>query len=248
MHFSKRGLLRILALSALLIAGPSLYAQNQISLECPATISCHAVDTPIGVKVNYRVGPAYLFHVSVGFHYVSDLIDADSISTTGTHVPNPAFFNPTRIDSALNLVLRSWDDYTGGMPIPANDSGLLFTIWFTVPAGVSGHCMDIDSSYMAPGGEFIFSLVVTGENVTPDYVDCGSCDLIVRAIECGDANGDCLVNITDCVHVITYIFASGPPPVSLEVGDVNLDGIVNITDAVYLILYVFGSGPPPCGP
>ncbi|MFH2056622.1 MAG: dockerin type I repeat-containing protein [bacterium] len=63
---------------------------------------------------------------------------------------------------------------------------------------------------------------------------------------CGDANGDAIVNITDAVYLIQYIFSGGAEPDPYESGDANCDSIVNITDAVYLISYIFSGGYPPC--
>jgi hypothetical protein len=55
-----------------------------------------------------------------------------------------------------------------------------------------------------------------------------------------------LVNVSDAVYLISYIFAGGPEPEPLSVGDVNCDDIVNVSDAVYLITYIFAGGPAPC--
>ncbi|MFH2057237.1 MAG: PQQ-dependent sugar dehydrogenase, partial [bacterium] len=63
---------------------------------------------------------------------------------------------------------------------------------------------------------------------------------------CGDANNDDIVNITDAVYLIQWIFNSGPDPDPLESADVNCDSIGNITDAVYIIQWIFNSGPDPC--
>lgn len=63
---------------------------------------------------------------------------------------------------------------------------------------------------------------------------------------CGDVNGDGLVNASDVVYLINYLFIAGPPPVPLQTGDVNSDGSVNASDVVYLINYLFIGGPPPC--
>ncbi|MFH2056413.1 MAG: dockerin type I repeat-containing protein, partial [bacterium] len=79
----------------------------------------------------------------------------------------------------------------------------------------------------------------------------------------GDANGDDVVNITDAVYIIQYVFVPGSPaprPWSICSGDANGDCVTNITDAVYIIQYVFVPGspvpitceafeliPPPCG-
>ncbi len=64
--------------------------------------------------------------------------------------------------------------------------------------------------------------------------------------ECGDANGDGTVNISDAVSLIAYIFSGGPAPSPLLAGDANCDSAVNISDAVYLIAYIFVGGAAPC--
>ena len=62
---------------------------------------------------------------------------------------------------------------------------------------------------------------------------------------CGDANGDASINISDAVFLIQYIFAHGTAPDPLCEGDANGDGSVNISDAVYLIQYIFAHGAAP---
>jgi len=65
----------------------------------------------------------------------------------------------------------------------------------------------------------------------------------------GDANGDGVINVTDVVYLIHYLFLvpPGPAPIPLEAGDVNCDGVINVTDVVYLINFLFlvPPGPPP---
>jgi len=64
---------------------------------------------------------------------------------------------------------------------------------------------------------------------------------------CGDVNKDGVVNVTDIVYLINYLFIGGPAPVPiLHVGDVNQDEVVDVTDVVYLINHLFISGPAPC--
>jgi hypothetical protein len=63
---------------------------------------------------------------------------------------------------------------------------------------------------------------------------------------CGDADGNELVNISDAIYLIDYIFVGGPAPDPYESGDVNCDATVNVTDATYIIAYIFGGGPAPC--
>ncbi len=63
---------------------------------------------------------------------------------------------------------------------------------------------------------------------------------------CGDADGDNLVNISDAVALIGYIFGGHVAPQPLAAGDVNCDGFVNVSDAVSIIGYIFGGGAAPC--
>lgn len=61
----------------------------------------------------------------------------------------------------------------------------------------------------------------------------------------GDVNRDGVINISDVVYLINYLFIGGPAPDPLELGDANCDGVVNGADVVYLINYLFIGGPPP---
>jgi hypothetical protein len=61
----------------------------------------------------------------------------------------------------------------------------------------------------------------------------------------GDANADGIVNVSDAVHIINYVFCGGSPPDPYAAGDCNCDGIVNVSDAVWIINYVFAGGPAP---
>ncbi len=66
----------------------------------------------------------------------------------------------------------------------------------------------------------------------------------------GDADNSGVINISDAVYLIQYIFASGPIPLPvLDAGDANCTTPISISDAVFLINYIFNSGPyPPCNP
>jgi hypothetical protein len=63
---------------------------------------------------------------------------------------------------------------------------------------------------------------------------------------CGDANGDATVDISDVVYLIAYIFSGGSAPSPLLAGDANCDDTVDISDVVYLIAYIFSGGAAPC--
>lgn len=68
----------------------------------------------------------------------------------------------------------------------------------------------------------------------------------LNGFNCGDADANDIVNISDAVYLISYIFGGGPAPDPVESADVDCNLIVNISDVVYLIAYIFGGGPAPC--
>jgi hypothetical protein len=63
----------------------------------------------------------------------------------------------------------------------------------------------------------------------------------------GDANGDGVIDISDVVYLINYLFINGPAPVPLEAGDANCNGMVDVRDVVYLLNYLFVRGAPAPG-
>lgn len=66
----------------------------------------------------------------------------------------------------------------------------------------------------------------------------------------GDCNNDAVVNVSDIVYLINYLFVPGSPaPNPFCIADVNDDGMVNISDVVWLINYLYlpGSAAPKNG-
>jgi hypothetical protein len=67
--------------------------------------------------------------------------------------------------------------------------------------------------------------------------------------ECGDANSDGSVDISDVVFLIAHIFSGGAAPADCNYakgkGDANGDGSVDISDVVYLIARIFSGGKAP---
>ncbi len=118
-----------------------------------------------------------------------------------------------------------------------------------VPYGQSATVQLIFSGVDLDTGSYQADLKVSSND--PDSVDAlqtlpANLKVEVLPYFCGDANGDHVVNISDAVTLIAYVFAGGPAPTPYLSGDANCDSRVNISDAVYLIAYIFVSGPAPC--
>ena len=117
----------------------------------------------------------------------------------------------------------SGDDYAGGISLVRNKAcavGLTYSNDFPTQCAYQG-------TYGGSGDGFVTELTI---------------------FECGDANGDDAVNVSDAVHLINYVFAGGDPPYPERAGNVNCDWSVNVSDAVMIINYVFAGGNPPCDP
>lgn len=78
----------------------------------------------------------------------------------------------------------------------------------------------------------VCNIIVSVENVTP--------------CPCGDVNRDIIVNVSDVIALIAYIFSGGPSPTPVEIGDVDCNKLINISDVVHLIGFVFAGSTAPC--
>jgi len=63
----------------------------------------------------------------------------------------------------------------------------------------------------------------------------------------GDVNASSSLTSADIIHMVNYVFKSGPDPIPCTAaGDVNCSGFVSSADIIYLVNNVFKSGPQPC--
>jgi len=116
------------------------------------------------------------------------------------------------------IITKTGDEFSHSFTDKVNDS-----YWFRIRA------MDIDDQYGFFGQ--VYNTVVE----TPPYT-------------CGDANSDDIVDISDAVFLVSYVFVPGSPaPDPTEAGEVNCDEVVDISDAVYLVNFVFVPGSPAPG-
>ena len=63
----------------------------------------------------------------------------------------------------------------------------------------------------------------------------------------GDGNSDGIVDLSDAVSTLLYLFAGDVPGCALAM-DTDASGVLEITDAIVLLQFLFGGGPPPSTP
>lgn len=63
----------------------------------------------------------------------------------------------------------------------------------------------------------------------------------------GDANGDEIIDVSDGVYLLNYLYKGGPAPDPLAAGDPNADCVIDVADVVCLLNYLYkgGSAPQP---
>jgi hypothetical protein len=203
-----------------------------------------------------------VFFVSV--HTENPTIHYDSDPDSGYSLDNipPLPIRDLLVDPNSWFTLQ-WTvpgEYAGERPISVYD--IRFN---TVPVGIDTQAW-WDSATACTTGEGFFNFIVGETDSLKVAKDCGCHPVVYFAIKgldsrpnaseisnivrfkCGDVNGDGLINVTDVVYLINYLFISGPPPAPMATGNANCDGSVNVSDVVYLINSLFVSGsPPPCG-
>ncbi len=125
-------------------------------------------------------------------------------------------------------------------PVPPNQ-GLFITLCFTLN-DITG-LVQIDSTFIAPLNHVLFT-TTEPQGYYPQYVPG---EFPVLKFLPGDVSFDGeLVDVSDIVYLINYIYREGPLPPHPISADVNgPDRIIDIQDVVYLINYLYRHGPIP---
>lgn len=96
------------------------------------------------------------------------------------------------------------------------------------------------------------ALMMSGDNsLSPDNDYGWGVPDILAAIQysfslIGDVTGDELINVSDVIFLVNYLYKEGPAPSPLILGDVNCDDEINLGDLVYLVSYLYEGGTQPC--
>ncbi len=61
----------------------------------------------------------------------------------------------------------------------------------------------------------------------------------------GDVNEDDVLNLTDAVALLDFLFNGGAEPNCLPAANANAQGTINLADAVFVLQFLFGGGSAP---
>ncbi len=190
--------------------------------------------------INVEVGPnsVDLKSYALEIQFDRNLIRTDTFSIVEGNL----------LEGGVNYTTFFWVGFS-------SDSGTLYI-----------HGANLEPGEMIDGPGTLASIVFYSDPINFGYTsiditdiqarDVDNADLFYDAVNSGihicehllgDANKDGLLNVSDAVYIINYVFVSGSPaPTPLMIADANCDAAVNVSDAVYIVNYVFVDGPPPC--
>jgi len=167
-------------------------------------------------------------------------ITCDSVSFVGTRSESSHYrIDTLSIENSKNRLVV-WAEWWTGELSPGN--GCVAKVYFhTGPAWDSTLEVAVDTTFWPPVVHLEFA-TVPGWSIFPAFVK--GC-LKFSPFLHGDANSDRLLNASDVIYLVNYLFKGGPVPNPLTSGDSNCDGKVTVGDVVYLINYYFKGGSPP---
>jgi hypothetical protein len=200
----------------------------RLSAPAGGVITAQVILYPDGnIKIQYET-------IGAGFDLTTNTIGMENkLGTTGLQVA----YNTTYLHNALAIQFTKPAQWLFASPAAGD-----------VPSGAAD---TISLKFVTSGLDLgLYKSVLKVYSNDPDANDnplsIPARLTVLVPYQCGDASGDDVVNISDAVFLVDYIFAGGPTPVPIQRGDCNCDGIANITDATYLLAYIFGGGPAPC--
>jgi hypothetical protein len=194
------------------------------------------IDGPLGRLRNF----APISSITIPVYYGGNMdISLDSISvflTRGSAFESVQIISSS--SSTYRFTLRMIANNGGGSPPLPPGNGLLFRAYFKydVPPPIPGLNVFDTTRYSS----YVFDCASSFGSYTPVIL---SGEVSLPGMR-GDADGNDVIDVSDVVFLIAYIFAGGPAPTQYN-GDANDDGIIDVTDAVYLIDFIFNGGPPP---
>ncbi len=242
-------------LQSLLVAGLTLTTGMAYGID-PGAPDTLRLDSSVAYSGGSGELPVYIFNdeplsgIEVTLSWDSPDITVDSFSFVGGRLVSFTATGWANIDTGLSIYFIAFEN----MLPPGN--GLLGTIYFSYLSTINPQLVTVDTATLtAPQVEYstLFSDDFNPPfkpQVVRGYLDIqtGGCCLGDRGNI--DNSPDDVVDISDLVYLIDYMFANGPAPVCPE--EANLDGdalqTIDISDLVYLVDFMFQNGapPPPC--
>ncbi|UCB52751.1 MAG: dockerin type I repeat-containing protein, partial [Candidatus Zixiibacteriota bacterium] len=120
-------------------------------------------------------------------------------------------------------------------------------VWLRQYDGAPGGEADEAKAIAVSGSGHVYGTGESNSTVAPSFdYDYATIKYFQGEVR-GDANSDGVINVSDVIYLINYLFRAGDPPEPVEAGDVNCDETTDLADVLYLVNYLYRDGPLPCG-
>jgi len=213
------------------------------------TISGDTVSAPPDSKVEVRVNANNTIPVQsliIPVEWVNDCgVTFDSFTTTGCRTDYFELQTYLHYDpwTYKRVTIRLVSSNIGTSPDLEPGSGLVAKLYFTVPPTASvGQSATIQldgyDSYLPMYYGDIADYEVPS---TPGLIQVGEGCCLNR----GDIDHDGVVNPTDAVYFVNWLWRGGPEPPCLDEADVNGDNGVDPADCTYFVTFMWNGGPAP---
>jgi len=163
-----------------------------------------------------------------------------------------AFNQSTGGDGTVVRVLHNGTEIYSGV---TNGSRLRFSVTATVAEGdFLDFAIDADGA-----GNFDPDNAVDTLPLIADGADSTDFNVAIEAIEPveidpkggfrrGDADDNGVVQLTDAIRILAFLFQGGPAPTCSDAADADDNSTVQLTDAIRILAFLFQGGPEPLDP
>ncbi len=150
----------------------------------------------------------------------------------------------------------AYGEYILEVPRAAGESDVVFGFHYADPDSIGGWWAIDDVSITADGEGGAEVCDNGSDDDGDDLVDCDDPDCAEDPEACpsgggfvrGDSNSSGMIDLTDGVVTLNFLFTGGPPPSCLDAADTDDNGGLVISDAVVVFSYLFTGGPAPVEP
>ena len=247
---------KILSLLIAILVLAAFTAKSQPTGVDPSVRDSVIISSASTYSTNSGSVPVYFFNdeslagLEITLAYNSPDIMIDSFSFVGSRLEVYSLKGADQL-TANTVTVYSYALDEGLM---SSGSGLLGTLYFSfAPNITTPQTVAVDTStLLISDREFSTAFSDQNSNAFSPFVQTGGITILSGSCCLGDRGNvndspDDIVDISDLVFLVNFMFNQGPTPGCPFEGNVDgsVDEIIDISDLVFLVQFSFNSGPPP---
>ena len=250
---SSMKLILVIVATLLIVASFEISVAQGIDPGVPDTLYLDSIIAPSngnGVIPVYFSNDEFLAGVEMTLIYDSPDIHLDSFSFLNGRLESFSANGWMTGENNFSIYCISFSDL-----IPPG-SGLMGTLHFGYLSTIDPQVVTIDTVTLS-GSQVQYSTIFSDASSVPFNPDFVKGYLNIQEAGCcigdrGNINNsaDDLLDISDLIYLVNYMFLDGPAPECPEEANLTADieGTIDISDLIYITNFMFseGAAPPPC--